>query len=89
MITTRVYLGTRTFGELIPITPIASVRPDRIHGALFIPRGTFHRSVSGPEGSIVINQAQRYPGFDSILSLYRFLLLKMINCIKYSRKKNP
>ena len=40
------------------------VRLDRSHGALFIPRGTFHRSVSGPEGSIVINQAQRYPGFE-------------------------
>ena len=38
---------------------------DRSHGALFIPRGTFHRSVSGPDGSIIINQAHRYAGFDS------------------------
>ena len=33
-------------------------------GALIIPRGTFHRSVSGENGSIVINQAKRYEGFN-------------------------
>ncbi len=63
----RVVSGTRTF-ELVNTNwkyPYHIVNLDRSHGALFIPRGTFHRSVSGPEGSIVINQAQRYPGFDS------------------------
>ena len=34
-------------------------------GALIIPRETYHRSVSGEEGSIVINQAKRYDGFDA------------------------
>ena len=63
----RVVSGTRTF-ELINLQwkcPYHIVRLDRSHGALFIPRGTFHRSVSGEEGSIVINQAHRYEGFDS------------------------
>ena len=32
---------------------------------MFIPRGTYHRSVSGEGGSIVINQAKRYDGFDA------------------------
>ena len=63
----RVVSGTRTF-ELINLQwkcPYHIVRLDRSHGALFIPRGTFHRSVSGEEGSIVINQAHRYEGFDA------------------------
>ena len=63
----RVVSGTRTF-ELINLQwkcPYHIVRLDRPHGALFIPRGTFHRSVSGEEGSIVINQAHRYEGFDA------------------------
>ena len=63
----RVVSGTRTF-ELINLQWKCSyhiVRLDRSHGALFIPRGTFHRSVSGEEGSIVINQAHRYEGFDA------------------------
>ena len=34
-------------------------------GALIIPAKTWHRSVSGDEGSIVINQAKRYDGFNS------------------------
>ena len=38
---------------------------NRASGALVIPRGTFHRSVSGENGSIVINQAKRYEGFDA------------------------
>ena len=36
-------------------------------GALIIPRHTYHRSKSGKDGSIVINQAKRYEGFDSKL----------------------
>ena len=33
-------------------------------GALQIPIGTYHRSVSGKEGSVVINQSIRKKGFD-------------------------
>ena len=63
----RVVSGERIF-ELVNYSwkyPYHIVRLDRSHGALFIPRGTFHRSVSGEEGSIVINQAHRYEGFDA------------------------
>ena len=68
----RVVSGTRTF-ELINLQwkcPYHIVRLDRSHGALFIPRGTFHRSVSGEEGSIVINQAHRYDGIDASAEFY-------------------
>tara|TARA_B100001029_G_C14806727_1_gene310049 strand:+ start:25 stop:267 length:243 start_codon:yes stop_codon:yes gene_type:complete len=34
-------------------------------GALQIPMGTFHRSISGKDGSIVINQAIRDEEFDT------------------------
>ena len=68
----RVVSGSRTF-ELINLQwkcPYHIGRLDRSHGALFIPRGTFHRSVSGEEGSIVINQAHRYDGFDASAEFY-------------------
>ena len=63
----RVVSGMRTFELVTPKwkCPYHIVNLDRRHGALFIPRGTFHRSVSGPDGSIIINQAHRYDGFDS------------------------
>ena len=38
---------------------------NRQSGALLIPRNTYHRSISGENGSIVINQAKRYDGFDA------------------------
>ena len=62
----RVVSGERTF-ELVNYTwkyPYHIVHLNRTSGALVIPRGTFHRSVSGENGSIVINQARRYDGFD-------------------------
>ena len=62
----RVVSGVRTF-ELVNNTwkyPYHIVHLNRTSGALVIPRGTFHRSVSGENGSIVINQAKRYDGFD-------------------------
>ena len=62
----RVVSGDRTF-ELVNYTwkyPYHIVHLNRTSGALVIPRGTFHRSVSGENGSIVINQANRYDGFD-------------------------
>ena len=63
----RVVQGERTF-ELVNYDwkcPYHIVNLNRSSGALFIPRGTYHRSVSGEGGSIVINQAKRYEGFDA------------------------
>ena len=63
----RVVEGERTF-ELVNYDwkcPYHIVNLNRSSGALFIPRGTYHRSVSGEGGSIVINQAKRYEGFDA------------------------
>ena len=39
--------------------PYHIVHLNRSSGALIIPRGTWHRSISGDDGSIVINQAIR------------------------------
>ena len=63
----RVVSGERLF-ELVNYDwkcPYHIVNLNRSSGALFIPRGTYHRSVSGEGGSIVINQAKRYEGFDA------------------------
>ena len=38
---------------------------NRASGALIIPKNTYHRSTSGEDGSIVINQAKRYAGFQA------------------------
>jgi len=68
----RVVSGERTF-ELVNYTwkyPYHIVHLNRTSGALVIPRGTFHRSQSGEEGSIVINQAKRYDGFDASAEFY-------------------
>ena len=62
----RVVSGERTF-ELVNFEwkyPYHIVHLNVQSGALIIPRETYHRSVSGEEGSIVINQAKRYDGFD-------------------------
>ena len=64
--------GSRTF-ELVNLQwkyPYHLVNLTRQSGALLIPRGTFHRSKSGEEGSIVINQAKRYDGFDASAEFY-------------------
>jgi len=63
----RVVSGERTF-ELVNYNwkyPYHIVNLNVHNGALLIPRGTYHRSVSGKDGSIVINQAKRYEGFDA------------------------
>ena len=63
----RVVSGERTF-ELVNFEwkyPYHIVHLNVQSGALIIPRETYHRSVSVEEGSIVINQAKRYDGFDS------------------------
>ena len=63
----RVVSGERAF-ELVNYNwkyPYHIVNLNVHNGALLIPRGTFHRSVSGQYGSIVINQAKRYDGFSA------------------------
>jgi hypothetical protein len=55
--------GSRTF-YLVNFDweyPFQIVNLDTERGILQIPRGTFHRSVSSPQGSIVVNQAVRDP----------------------------
>ena len=63
----RVISGSRTF-ELINFDwyrPYQIIKLNRDSGALKIPLNTYHRSVSGEEGSIVINQAQRDDLFET------------------------
>ena len=62
----RVLSGLCTF-ELVNPTwryPYHIVHLNRSSGALVIPIGTYHRSISGEEGSIVINQAIRDDKFN-------------------------
>ena len=57
----RVVHGSRTF-ELINFDwdkPYHIIKLTRNSGALRIPKGTFHRSISSDIGSIVINQSER------------------------------
>ena len=68
----RVVSGERIF-ELVNYSwkyPYHIVHLNVHNGALFIPRGTFHRSTSGKDGSIVINQAKRYEGFNPDAEFY-------------------
>ena len=60
--------GDRTFTLLNPLwdEPHHIVYLHRPMGALKIPIGTFHRSISGKDGSIVINQAIRDEQFEAI-----------------------
>ena len=62
----RVLRGERTFELINPewTYPYHIVHLNRSSGALVIPRGTWHRSTSGENGSIVINQAIRDDLFD-------------------------
>lgn len=63
----RVLSGSRTFYlyNLDWDEPLRVVTLTRESGALRIPKGTYHRSISGSEGSIVINQAIRDTDFDT------------------------
>ena len=68
----RVVSGERIF-ELVNYSwkyPYHIVHLNVHNGALLIPRGTFHRSQSGKDGSIVINQAKRYEGFNPDAEFY-------------------
>ncbi len=62
----RVLQGIRTFELVNPEWryPYHIVHLNRSSGALVIPKRTYHRSWSGEEGSIVINQAIRDDEFD-------------------------
>ena len=57
----RVLKGDRTFELVNPEWkyPYHIVHLNRTSGALVIPTNTYHRSISGENGSIVINQAVR------------------------------
>ena len=59
--------GDRTFTLLNPLwdEPHHIIYLNRSMGALQIPTGTFHKSISGKNGSVVINQAIRDEQFDS------------------------
>ena len=83
----RVVSGERQF-ELVNFDwkyPYHIVHLNVHSGALIIPKNTYHRSQSGENGSIVINQAKRYEGFESkeefipvssaeVMQLYKVLL---------------
>ena len=62
----RVLSGPRTFELVNPEWkfPYHIVHLNRTSGALVVPKKTFHRSMSGDDGSIVINQAIRDDEFD-------------------------
>ena len=62
----RVLSGTRTFELVNPEWkfPYHIVHLNRTSGALVVPKMTFHRSMSGDDGSIVINQAVRDDEFN-------------------------
>ena len=62
----RVLSGERTFELINPEWkfPYHIVRLNRRSGALVVPIGTYHRSTSGSDGSIVINQAIRDDEFN-------------------------
>ena len=63
----RVLSGTRTFELVNPEWkfPYHIVHLNRTSGALVVPKKTFHRSMSGDDGSIVINQAVRDDDFNA------------------------
>ncbi|MDM7937997.1 MAG: hypothetical protein QUV06_11125 [Cyanobium sp. CZS 48M] len=42
------------------------VHLERAMGALELPIDTYHRSVSGPEGSLVLNQPEQHKGFNVV-----------------------
>ena len=62
----RVLSGNRTFELVNPEWkfPYHIVHLNRTSGSLVVPKMTFHRSMSGEGGSIVINQAIRDDEFD-------------------------
>ena len=87
----RVVQGERTF-ELVNSSwkfPYHIVSLDVHSGALIIPRGTYHRSQSGENGSIVINQAKRYEGFDPNAEFYPVSAAENIELYNILRNETP
>jgi hypothetical protein len=87
----RVVSGERTF-ELVNSSwkfPYHIVSLDVHSGALIIPRGTYHRSQSGENGSIVINQAKRYEGFDPNAEFYPVSAAENIELYNILRNETP
>ena len=87
----RVVSGERIF-ELVNYNwkyPYHIVHLNRASGALVIPRGTFHRSVSGQNGSIVINQAKRYDGFNSSAEFYPISCAENIELYNILKNEKP
>ena len=87
----RVVSGERTF-ELVNSSwkfPYHIVSLDVHSGALIIPRGTYHRSQSGENGSIVINQAKRYEGFDPTAEFYPVSAAENIELYNILRNETP
>ena len=58
-------------------------------GALIIPRGTFHRSQSGEHGSIVVNQAKRYDGFDASAEFYPVSCAENVQLYNVLKNEKP
>ncbi len=84
-----VITGERTFVLINPSwdEPHHIIYLNRSMGALEIPIGTYHRSISGKEGSIVVNQPKRDKFFDSTKEFIPQKLNK-ISLIK-ARKSPP
>ena len=61
---------------------------NRAMGALQIPIGTYHRSESGKEGSIVLNQATRDNEFDQTKG-FSPVSLRSNKQLKEARQSNP
>ena len=75
-----VITGERTFVLINPSwdEPHHVIYLNRSMGALEIPIGTYHRSISGKEGSIVLNQPIRDKFFDSAKEFVPKILDKTI-----------
>ena len=82
--------GNRKFTLLNPSwdEPHHVIFLKREMGALQIPIGTYHRSVSGKEGSIVINQSIRKKGFDPRKEFIPVSLREREDLIK-AKARNP
>ena len=84
-----VITGERTFILINPLwdEPHHVIYLNRAMGALEIPTGTYHRSISGKKGSIVINQPTRDNLFDAVKEFVPKKLDK-VSLIK-ARKRPP
>ena len=82
--------GSRTFTLLNPKwdEPHHVIFLNRQMGALKIPIGTYHRSESGHEGSIVLNQATRDTDFDPKKE-FSPVSLKSQKVLRMAREANP